>query len=435
MRTNVVDESSVFNDCSMGRHAIAVGVLLLALFTSGCGWCRARQCDSQPASAATAPLNCVATSRRPIEVDLASIPAPTQPLMEAAYCNLTECEAGCLAAKNSSAAKLFEQEAEAVASQQQHHGTTSELAENVLRLQAVHERNRAAAAARVLLLRLAEAEAGVDNLVRRELVVRELDERVLRLQGEGVDSPLTLAEVDANRFEIVAKQHELQGTIEGLNQQLLKVLNVQLCDKRIWPDVELKMDACKIDRCEAFELATLQRADLASVRLLAESDDSAAVAVIRAVLSRLNAGLGSSSTASPIRQFLDPAGASVEASVRQGQVRETTAQQEKVIWHDVVEAVTKLESLTASASATAERLAALEATAERLEKKRAEDPAVAFEQSKHRLIILGVEQDLLHTVIEWKVEVVKLEEVMGSLAIDCGYSPQINVSRSHHRHK
>src|SRR5437016_2844346 len=145
------------------------GLLLLAELAAGCA---ARQCQPEP-SPLSAPvlLDCRETVRTALVPDVAlvagreSLPA-TEPVPR--YCNLTEREAQCLAATSAPYARLLEQEAEAVAAQHGRHGTGGgQATQDVLLLQATHERNRAASASLQALLRLAEAEAGGANLRRR----------------------------------------------------------------------------------------------------------------------------------------------------------------------------------------------------------------------------------------------------------------------------
>ena len=102
--------------------------------------------------------------RTPLVADISRVkytPADKRP-----YCNLPEKDAQCLAAMNAPNARLLEQEADAIGAQPtgHHHRDSNATTQEVLRLQAAHERNRNASAALQLLFRIAGYEAAADNL-------------------------------------------------------------------------------------------------------------------------------------------------------------------------------------------------------------------------------------------------------------------------------
>jgi hypothetical protein len=392
-----------------------LGLVVLAALPAGCASRRCTQSDCQGPLV----LDCQQVQRQAISPAVSAIaPRNSVEFEESLYCKLPEHQAQCLAATTAPLARLLEQEADALACQPQGlHHRRSNCLERILYLQATHERNRAAAAALQLFLRLVEAEGGATNARERLGEVDRLRDDVKRLQAAGVESTLSQSSVEAQQLELLHKQVDVEATIDDLNRQLINLLGIELLDSRFWPEADLKVDPVVPNVEEAQQLALQQRCDLAALRTAACCD----VEVMRTLLGQANAGLG----LSPSCQLLGTihlAAKLCEGDIRNEQLFATADEQERTLANDIARAITTIEARLVQIGLSRRRLEALETQHERLEKKREIDAAAVFEARKARLDVLAGQQDLLHDVIEWKLALVRLRELQGELARECGFA-------------
>lgn len=396
-----------------------VALLALAVLAGGCA--SRRQCSPACCPAAPLALDCQPVARQPLAADVSLVSA--RELQGRSYCNLPEKDAQCLAAANSTNARLLEQEAEALAAQQsgQHAGRT-QAQQQILRLQADHERNRAAGGALQLLLRIAEAEAGADNLRRRlDAVASTLDD-VRRLQAAGLAAPLTPPEVEAQRLDLQIRLVELELTVDQLNQQLASLLGGDLpVGARFWPDISLKVDPEMPPLEEAQLTALAQRADLAALRLAAQTNGRDNLAAARALLGQSHGGLGLTAGGAKLLAFLHPHATGDEADARQSQLETAVADQERAIRGDVAQTLAAIEARLMQIELAVRRIGFLEQHRDALQRMTVAGAANGFEIRKAAVELLAAQQDLFHHVIEWKLATVRLRDAQGELAIECGY--------------
>jgi len=210
-----------------------IGILLLFLCSGGCACLK--KCCCWPR--ATPHLQCSQVEPTEIIPDLSLLPQALPPVDgPSQYCAITELNAQCLAARNSKKANLLVQEAEAVESQRKCFDRGNELAQELLLLQATHQRNQDAAVALQLLLRLTEAEAGAQNLDRRLVEVDGMVSDANELWSRGIAPPVSKAELESQRLAMQHQIAEVRGTIEKLNYQLNDALGVSLPPgSRHWP--------------------------------------------------------------------------------------------------------------------------------------------------------------------------------------------------------
>jgi hypothetical protein len=273
------------------RACWSISALLLAAeLAAGCA--SQQRCPQPACPPGPIALGCQPVQRQPLVADV-SLVSRTEALPGRAYCNMPEREAQCLAAANSSLGRLLEQEADALAAQATGHHQPGGIhaTQQILWLQAAHERNRAAAAALELLLRIAEAESGADNLRRRlEQIESNLGD-VHRLQAAGLEAPVSPPEIEAQQLELEHKLVEVELTIDQLNHKLVSLLGGEPPPAtRLWPEVDLHVDPAVPALEETQMVAISQRADLAAVRLAAVG--GGALATSRAMLGQTHAGLG-----------------------------------------------------------------------------------------------------------------------------------------------
>jgi hypothetical protein len=124
--------------------------------------------------------------------------------------------------------------------------------------------------------------------------------------------------------------------------------------------------------------------------------------------------------------FLHGRAKSDEADVRQGQLVSALADQERATRQDVAQAVAVIEARLAQIALARGRLEFLEQRREGLRRMEEVAPAAGFEGRKAALDVLAAQQDLFHDFIEWRLGAVKLRELKGELAIECGYTAAID---------
>jgi hypothetical protein len=396
-----------------------MGMLLLAALTAcGCAW---RQCCPDQ-NCGPASFDCQRVERQTISPDVSLIPLRNSvTFQDRIYCNLPEREAQCLAATNSVAAALLEQEAEAVAVQPHglHGRRSSQCTQQIFHLQSIQERNRAAELALQFFLRLADAEAGSANVKLRLEELAKLLHDVQRLQEAGIDSAISQSTVESQQLELIHKQVDLEAAIEELNHQLANLLGAEPPpETRFWPETNLKVDPAVPNLEESQQLALMQRADLAALRLVADCDTE----VMKTLLSQATAGLGLTLKSCQALSALHILAKHREENVRSEQIDTSIVKAERELRHEVARTISSLEARLVQIGLRRSRLDALQRQYNRLEKKRQVDAAAGFEARKARLDVLAAEQDLLHDVIEWKLTWVHLRGLQGELAIECGFS-------------
>jgi hypothetical protein len=368
-------------------------------------------------------FDCQAAERRPLVADVSLV--SYQPLLPGPrkYCNLLEKEAQCLAAIYAPQARLLEREAEAldVQSGGLHHRRSTSITQLMLRLQAVHERNRMAATALQLLLRIAGAESAADKLRQQLDEIARTVADLGRMQTAGVETPVSLSESESQNFDVRHKLGEIELTIDLLSEQLSNVVGAEPPPgSRFWPDVDLRVDPSVPAVEEAQMTALAQRADLAALRAAAMCGARSSLDEMRAVLSQTS-GLGLAASGCQLVGLRHPHAKGDEAAIREEQLQAAVADKERAIRNEVRQAVATIEARVNQIALARGRLDVLREHRVSLLRKVEVSPDSRFEASQASISVLLAEQDLFHDVIEWRIAVVKLLEAQGELAIEYGY--------------
>jgi hypothetical protein len=396
----------------------AIGILLLLLCSGGCACLK--KCCCWPR--ATPHRQCSHVEPTEIIPDLSLLPQALPPVDgPSQYCAITELNAQCLAARNSKTANLLVQEAEALETQRKCFDRGNELAQELLLLQAAHKRNLDAAVALQLLLRLAEAEAGSQNLERRLTEMNGMVSDAEELWSRGIAPPVSKGELESQRLALQHQTVEVRGTVERLNYQLNDALGVSLPPGSWhWPEVDLLVDPSYIHADEAVAVGLANRADLAALRMASRAEGREVVSAARILLQPLGIGMSTASSGCCLTKLLHLCSAGAESDVRSEQLQAARRSQELTVEQEVRQSV-GLQSLRLSQIVlTRDRFQSTKNYLQSLEQQQqstGNPPSVR----KQRLDGLAVEQDLLHDVIEWKIAQVKLKEAQGLLAIECGY--------------
>lgn len=402
------------------------GILVILLASSGCR-SGARWCPSETAVCDT-PSQFLAwneTTRRELVPDFTQLP-DTKDAREpssSTLMNLTEDEAQCSAAANSSLANLLDREATAISQTQSRHlaATATTIAE-ILRLEAGDQRNRSAASALKLLLRLGEAEMGATTLSQSLVEVQALHDDVQAMLANQLLSPISRGDVESQRLDLEYRQIENEQTITRLNNDLSQLLRVELAPgTRWWPDVSLVVSSELPDRDLAVQTALHHRADLLALRAATNAGDPTATATL---LRSVNPALGISKLGCCclLLQFAGPS--CCEADSRDGQVRQLLKEREEAATRETLAAIDLIEQRLALIQVTRQRSEIVNSNVVGAEKQAAIAPEATIKVRQAKLEVLKVRQALLHDVIEWRLAQVQLRETQGILAVECGFSPE-----------
>jgi hypothetical protein len=335
------------------------------------------------------------------------------------FCALDEREAQCGAASNSKLAKLLVVEADAISAQHHLCHAGSELAQSLLQLQANHERNKDAATALTLLLRLVEAEGGVHNLGQRMDEIDGMLGDIEQLERRGIASPVSRSEIEIQRLAAEHRLAEVRGNIDQLNYQLADALGVtREPGSHFWPEVNLVVDPTLPDAESAVAVGLSHRADLAALRCASQADGREAVAAAKLLLAPLGIGATDSGGCLKILHLCSQAR---EADSRADQIAIARRHQERAVETEVRQAadlvVTRLSQIGLTQSRR-ETIAGQLATSRR----RQEIAVSPFATRTLRLDALAADQELLHDVVEWKIAQVQLKQAQGLLAVECGWN-------------
>ncbi len=403
-----------------------IGLILSLLAVSGCAAPSTRPDCAGSASAPMA-LDCRESVPSPLVPDVSLVRLP--PVIDRInreeteeHCPLSENDLRCLAASRSAAASLLQAESNAAVSQ----STNSErrsacLHSEILRLRSIHERNRTAAAASVLYLRLAEAEGAAQNLDRSLRETEDMLEDMRQFQFQGIQLPVTAGQIRQRRLELQHQEQELRLTILQLNGQLGQLFDLEADHAPIWPDVDLTVSEDSYDGGVEVEIALATRADLAALRHAARNLDEDTLPAVRALV--LQAGLGGTlGLASSRGRRLAALRTGTDLPVRRRQIQEMIVREELKVQRDVMSAIRGIETRLRQIGLTKQIRALRQDEVKHLERQLDAGAATTLDLREAKLNVLSADTDLLRDVIEWKLAIVKLREVQGLLAEECGSS-------------
>lgn len=350
--------------------------------------------------------------------ELAELPFPAE--VETIWCALSEARASDAAARHSPTANLLDAEASNVRRQflERHHlAHQANLAETVVRLMAQEQRNRSAAQALELLLRLAEVQEGKRNL---ELSLGEIDEMRQDLEAliqQGIPTPLTPDELESQRLDMLRQQFDLTGQAQQINDHLAELMGDQpVTSQQYWPELSLQVDYFELDHEELEAIALDRRAELRALRLVASQPADFSAQLGPLLLGTMIPGVGANVTARPGLFPGRQRGSSWEEQTRQGQIRQVLAAREGAVRREVAEAGHGVEQSYPRLIWAARRLELARNHLEALEQQHALVSGAPLEVRRARLETYLLRQEVLHEVIEWKLYLAKLQAAQGLLA-------------------
>lgn len=356
-------------------------------------------------------------------------PEPTPP-----YHALTEAEAQCLAASNSTLGNLLATERRTAGATSGCACRGSERAEtlrlHLLSFAEIEARNDSAFAALELYYRLALAENQIDTLGKSRHELAETKNDVAELVRRGVSPPADVGGLDRQELKLADKNVDAEIARGQLNENLRSLIGVTSREPtwRVWPTSPLTIDPTPLDVEMAVVTALNERPELGMLRLLEAELDQETLPVARAALSRADALLGF--TAPPgcfaaintLRCVIercknDPC----EVENRRYQINQYRARREGEVAAEVRAAAATVQQRLDQVLFARGRLASFDENVEQLTSQQATGGATFIQVSTARLERAEAEAELMSRVIDWHLAVVRFHHTQGVLAAQCGY--------------
>jgi hypothetical protein len=418
------------------RRLSLTPIVMLCLTSLACGCARRQVCptDCYPANYFDYFADASVTQRGRIANDVVAVAdhqavdvALKQPASSARFLSLRPEECQCRAAEHAAIADLVDMERELAEARTSKHSRGKqralEVSVELLALHAADHRNQAASAALELYYRLAEAEAGRDSLQESLDEVHRSIENVVELKRRGLQVAVDEGQLRRQEMELLDQQAQLRMSVDQLNGQLKLLLGMQLADEPlIWPAVDLTVAVDPIDAETAIAHGLAMRTDLAVLQTLLTKLDVETLPSARSALQQRDASLGSQASGlASVLQNLRPASGDDELEVRRRQLQRVYDERRRTASEEIRNAVTTVHTRLRQVALAKESLESHRLRLEQLKEKRNIGEATAFDLAAARLDVIGAARELNGQVVAWKIAMVKLKEVQGLLAVECGY--------------
>ncbi|MFV1968282.1 MAG: TolC family protein [Pirellulaceae bacterium] len=381
---------------------------------------------------ASEPAEFEATENSPgrLVVDLSAVGPANDPSLNivedhelAGYRPLSGYEVRCLAAENSQRANALTNERSAVSAQSSKRSSESiNLFADWLELHADHERNRSAAAALESYYRLAEAEAGGRSLERSLRAIDDAVEEIGEVRQTGLPLDVDLTEFERQRLDLIDKQTEAHLALNRLNSQLQFLLGRGFReDVRIWPNAVLDVVTERINVDAEIQVALFNRSDVQALRQLGARLNSATLPAIKQAVGAAAAPMMGGLLLDVERRklFALESGVIDELELRHSQIAQLVADQERLVAEEVRTAAYTVESRLRQIAIAKEKAATWQRRIDRLREQWESGTVDLLLLREAELKSIEADQDLLHSVIEWKIAQVKLWEAQGLANAGC----------------
>jgi hypothetical protein len=330
----------------------------------------------------------------------------------------------CCAAANASLAAAAQTESD-MAGSGCRQSAQRDLKRKILRYREVDERNRDAARALEAFYLLAEAEINGDVLQRSLTEAAKTLDFFDQLEREGleIEAEQQRNEAFGQRVELLDRRAELEKNLRELDGQLRQLLGLSSDNcTPIWPAADLTVTAEPIDVDAAVSLGLAQRADIGLLCTLIESLDPSTLTVVRSAMGQIDGLLGTSGPAGRLRMLLARRAIRDEVETRRHQLCQLLADRQRAAVEEIRQAAYTVETRLEQIVIAGENARHQRERAEALRQRRGvPDGPTAFDIQAAELQAIRAESDAVHQVIAWRIALVKLKEVQGLLAYECGY--------------
>jgi hypothetical protein len=340
---------------------------------------------------------------------------------------LFEVDCQCQAARMAPVADLVEQEyrlASALAACQRGDASCAlALQSHLLRLRVVELRNAAAADALASYYRLADVEGRAAKLNESIQLLDESIDRADRLHEQGLLQDVDRSALRRKRLDLISQRRALDLARTQLNADLRVRLG---CDPRMatapyWPEISWAVKPMPIEEDASAAVALAQRPDLRSLNLMLAELNTATLPVARSVLATADSALGTAQTRGDwLGELKCPDGSCDEAAVRQAQLVRLAASKQLAIAAEARTVAAQIEGATQEVLLAEQSVENWRDGVSDLRRTRDVANASIFEVSEAEGELLAAEARLVEKITALRLARLKLREVQGILAAECG---------------
>lgn len=370
------------------------------------------------------------TVRGTLSPDLGGVASPGEvdtalglPRGESSYYELDEVTCQCRAVANSTQGNLLDSERENLRRKAGKHISRADAMRlDILGTAALEARNESASEALQIYYGLAEGEARLDLARHAESELLADQDRARQLHDQGLQIPFDDTEFQRQFNSLRMTRIDLELLIATGNHELRERLGLTAVDRRvrIWPVVDLRVVVAPIDAESAVHEGLAMRPEIGLLWRIANNLDHSTLKAAREMLSSVNGLLGMKDSC-PLKghKLLALLHHTSEVESRRQQVSRYATRREQEVAEDIRSAVDTIEGRTrqvALSKATAEswqdRLRALDG-------KHSIGKASFPEIGAARLKSVESQGEVIHSVANWKADVVKLKAHQGRLVAEC----------------
>lgn len=287
--------------------------------------------------------------------------------------------------------------------------------------QAIHERNQAAGQAMRAYLGLVEVYLQHELIIDSKEEIQSASETVNKLRESRVTVAMDDGEFQRRQLELDERAERARHQQVQLIAQLQKLLNLEGCvPSPIWTNFQSTPPITTLELCAELSVAFENRSDLAVVERLASGDDSkATLDWLRAAVGGISPLMGIvASSKGLLRSRQTDRERTHEASQRQDQMSSVVQAKRDLIELEVSDAIDSITTRLRVIDLKQQTIASLEKSLATAEKAKDLIPVDLTADLDIRLKILAVRSELIHEIVEYETDLVRLRQSQGLLGRD-----------------
>jgi hypothetical protein len=353
------------------------------------------------------------------------------PTPEESYRHLDPQTCQCTAATNANTANMIELERHwaqvVIECDSQYVQQNLCLQRDLLALQATSIRNKAAGEALTAFYTLAGLEARRHYLTLALEEVEQSLRRSERLEAADLEVEIDHAALEVQRDTMRDQLLQADFARLQLNAQLQRLLGCEICETEFyWPRFDWAPDMAPIDVAAAVDEGLVRRHDLRAVELVLCQLDKTTLRVARGVLGVVDGALGSvEPTEGWVHRLRCICCNEQELPVRCRQLALLQAETERGATAEIKNAVYEVALQQQRVAAAKQSVERRRARLAELTARRDVDRISVFELSQARGRCHEAEGQLVEQRVSLEIARVKLKQVQGLLALECGFAPRL----------
>ncbi|HEV3142928.1 MAG TPA: hypothetical protein VGZ47_03490 [Gemmataceae bacterium] len=376
-----------------------------------------------------------------LEPDPESLPAPNgleQSLLAspAYYRELNAALVQCLAASNASLGDLLMREREineprlaVVSVVRVCHKQQKRAHECILEYSAQELQNQASSLALQAFFNLAEAEAQLQVADAASQSLQNVVMQSRQWKEKGLKLPPDIDNLERQWLDAQTKQAQLLLSIQELNAQLSQLLNIPYdVETPFWPEADFSVRGEPIDPELAVQTGMTYRGDLNVLRCALSTLNETTLPQTRELVRSIHALLGGRSDKEFVREVLAPllqilGLSSRETKMRREQIATLLNNRERSAAEEIRLAVRKLQIQVHVVDLARQHLLKDQARLAQVQEKEQKGLASILDRIQVEADWYKARSNLIHEVMQWHLDMVKLKQAQGVLPVECTNSP------------